>query len=305
MPARPTLETAGFVLIALSLHVAAVAAFIPDSPQKGAAADAPPAQLAAGGAEMQQMVNEWEAPPEIETRVEMPQQPQPEPAPERPEPIAEPTIEPETDMAALPQPMSEPPLVAEPNLPAPPQPAEIEAPEIDRPSDLALVRSERPDERPARPEPQRQPEPEPERRAAPQPNPAPVPRQNQQPGQAAAQRAGQGGTAPQAAQGGGGGGVSEAQRANALNRWGGQIQSCIARQARRPSGVPDTGTTLLSLDAGRDGTIRGIGIARSSGNPVLDQAAVQAAQNARRCPAAPAEVTNASYPFIFPVTLSR
>lgn len=299
MPTRRLAETAGFFVIAASLHVAAFAAFLPDDgPQKGAAADAPPAQLAAGGAEVQAMVAEWEAPPEIAEPAPAPQpQPEPvaEPAPQQPEPAPEPVR-----TAALPQPMPAQPSMSQPNLPEPP-----EAPEIEAPSELALSSSTRPDARPERPAPRRQPEPEPDPQPRREPQRQVQPAQQPQQRQAAPapQRAGQGG-ASQSSRSGGGGGVSAAQRQSAMSRWGGQVQSCIARRAQRPRGIRESGTTLLSINIGRDGTIRGIGVARSSGSTALDQAAAQAAQRARRCPAAPSELTDASYAFTLPVTLN-
>ncbi len=60
----------------------------------------------------------------------------------------------------------------------------------------------------------------------------------------------------------------------------------------------------ILLVHGRDGVVRGVGLAASSGQPALDQAATDAARRAGRCPAAPAGLNDASYSFELPISLS-
>ncbi|MGR3197445.1 MAG: hypothetical protein ACU0HS_00050 [Paracoccus sp. (in: a-proteobacteria)] len=63
MISRRTLETAGFFTIAAALHVSAAAIMLPEQLERGEPADAPPAALAAGGVEVQAMVEAWEPHP--------------------------------------------------------------------------------------------------------------------------------------------------------------------------------------------------------------------------------------------------
>lgn len=227
--------------------------------------DAPVAgtQLAAGG----------EARPEVESEADTPEpEPQPQPEPE-PEQVVEPF---------------------DPSLMDLPEFQQFTPPVIPVQSVLALDRSTPPQRRP---EPQPEPEPEPERQ--PEPERAPPPAQ-------AAQAAGQGGQAQTRAQSGnaqGGGAASAQVQANATRQWGAQIAACISRRAAPPRGVRQGGRVTLALQVARNGTIQGLGVAGSSGQPALDQAAVTAAQRAGRCPAAPAELTDASYAFQLPVNI--
>lgn len=93
--------------------------------------------------------------------------------------------------------------------------------------------------------------------------------------------------------------VSAAQIQSAMAQWGGQIQSRIA--SRRPS-VNGTGRATVQLRVGRNGQLQGLGLARSSGNPAVDQAALDAVRRAGRFPRAPAALTDAAYTFSLPVT---
>ncbi|WP_374301620.1 TonB family protein [Paracoccus sp. (in: a-proteobacteria)] len=219
-------------------------------------------------------------------------EPQPEPKPE-PEPEPEEVVEP-LELPPLPQlePLED---MAELFPPAPP--------ELQTPPEVVLNSSARPQRRPERePEPEREPrrdpeprrerrEPEPQRQAEPRRQEQPAPQQQQ------ARRA------PQGAGGSGAAGPSPQQKASLMSQWGGQIRSCISRRASAPRGVREGGRVVLNLAVSRSGSIQGVGIGGSSGNPALDQAAVQAAQRAGRCPRAPAGLTDASYSFQLPINL--
>ncbi|MGR3197443.1 MAG: energy transducer TonB family protein [Paracoccus sp. (in: a-proteobacteria)] len=89
-----------------------------------------------------------------------------------------------------------------------------------------------------------------------------------------------------------------------MSQWGGQIRSCINRRARAPRGLREGGQVVLALTIGRDGAVRGVGLAASSGQPALDQAATDAARRAGRCPAAPTGLNDASYSFELPLSLN-
>jgi protein TonB len=94
-------------------------------------------------------------------------------------------------------------------------------------------------------------------------------------------------------------GMSAAQVASLVGEWGGQIQSRIARS--RP-GVTGTGRAVVQLSVAPSGQLVALGIASSSGNPAIDQAALDAVRRAGRFPRAPAALTDASYSFSVPLT---
>lgn len=220
-----------------------------------------------------------------EEPVEEAVEPEPRPEPE-PEEVAKPLdlpplpeLEPLDDMAEL----------------FPPAP-----PELETPPEVVLNTSARPQRRPQRePEQQRQPEPRRTERREPEPQRQAEPRRQEQaaPQQQQARRADQG------AGGSGAAGPSPQQKASLMSQWGGQIRSCISRRASAPRGVREGGRVTLNLSVSRSGSIQGVGIAGSSGNGALDEAAVRAAQRAGRCPRAPAQLTDASYSFQLPINL--
>ena len=220
-----------------------------------------------------------------EEPVEEAVEPEPRPEPE-PEEVAKPLdlpplpeLEPLDDMAEL----------------FPPAP-----PELETPPEVVLNTSARPQRRPQRePEQQRRPEPRRAERREPEPQRQAEPRRQEQaaPQQQQARRADQG------AGGSGAAGPSPQQKASLMSQWGGQIRSCISRRASAPRGVREGGRVTLNLSVSRSGSIQGVGIAGSSGNGALDEAAVRAAQRAGRCPRAPAQLTEASYSFQLPINL--
>ncbi|WP_415639337.1 energy transducer TonB family protein, partial [Paracoccus nototheniae] len=119
-----------------------------------------------------------------------------------------------------------------------------------------------------------------------------------------AQRAGEGGQSQTTRPAGGGGGASAATQASAMSQWGAQIGSCISRRAAAPRGVRQGGRVILSLTIANGGTIQAVGLAGSSGQPQLDQAALTAAQRVGRCPGAPRELTDATYSFQLPIIIN-
>lgn len=306
------METAGFVLIAAALHVSAAAIMLPNAVQQGLAANAPAAALMAGSPEVEALVEAWEAEPEAETEIAPPDEmaAPPDAAPDLPEvDVAAAVAAPEPPPA-----LSTPePVAARPNLPPPPEPqVEIVPPELpelrsfDPPKiefdpALTLEASARPEQRPRRPEPQQQqvrrtePQPQQQRRAEPQQD---QPRQRQ----AAAPPPGQGGqSAARSAPGGGGGGVSASQRASLQAQWQQQISSCLMRNIARTSGGSGLRATL-SIQIARNGRIQAAQVTGTSGNARVDREIARGAQRSR-CPAAPAELTNASYAFTQPISI--
>lgn len=255
------------------------------------------------------------APPGLPEPVFVDLMPAPEPAeapaaeqtveetePEEPEAEPEPEPEPEPEAVELPPLQELEPIEDFSELFPEPQEEEMTPPEVESTPELTLSASTRPMRRPPEPEPEPEPQPEPEPRREPEPQrqtqQAPEPQQ-----QPAPQPAGQ--QAPQGAAGQGASGISPQQEANLLQQWGGSIGACIQRRARLPRGVRNGGTVTLALAVSRSGTVQVQGVAGSSGLPELDQAALQAAQRAGRCPPAPAGLTDASYSFALPIRIAQ
>lgn len=72
--------------------------------------------------------------------------------------------------------------------------------------------------------------------------------------------------------------------------WSAQSRSLLSSHVRYPlhaasNGI--TGTARLQIEVDREGRIHGVSIAASSGEPVLDQAALDAARATGRFPALP------------------
>ncbi|RNF33676.1 energy transducer TonB family protein [Paracoccus methylarcula] len=305
-------EIAGFVTIAVALHVSAAAVLLPERIAMGAALPAPPAPVSAGSGDMSELIEQWENPPETASEPEMTE----------PEEIAAPEIEQPTPDAApdrapeVPQAPAAPELsAARPNLPETPEPQpelvkpelpelqSFEPPEIK--SELALDSSTRPDRKPARtkPEPKRevQRQAEPKREPAPQQQAA-KPQPQRQP---ATQGGGAGGNSSVRAAGGGSAGMSAQQRASLLSQWAQQIKACFARKAGTVKPTGRGGQVTLHVTIGSNGVVQGLGLAGSSGDSAVDQAAVRVAQRIRRCPAAPAGLNLSSQTFKQPYTVPR
>lgn len=171
--------------------------------------------------------------------------------------------------------------LAEPDLPPLPDPSPLTAPPtLSQPPEAALLlaTSERPEPRPARRQPERQPEPDrrqPERQrrqAAPASSPA-------QPQQAARQP-----SAPSRT-GSGGGQTSARQVAN----WQAEVQGRVARhmQRTRLRGARGSVSATITLTVAANGTPQGMRLAGSSGNATIDAALSQQAARMPRLPQPP------------------
>lgn len=273
----------GASIVALALHLGG-ALWIMQAAEAAAPPPGLPEPVFVDLAPIEDMAEETVAPIEepVEEVAEDPVEPEPEPEPEE---VAEPLelpplpeLEPLDDMAEL----------------FPPAP-----PELQTPPEVVLNTSARPQRRPERePEPQRQAEPRREERREPERQRRAERRQEQPAAQQQPAR-----RADQGAGGTGASGPSPQQKASLMSQWGGQIRSCISRRASAPRGVREGGRVTLNLSVSRSGAIQGVGIGGSSGIGALDQAALQAAKRAGRCPSAPAGLTDASYDFQLPINL--
>ncbi|MGR3454800.1 cell envelope integrity protein TolA [Pseudooceanicola sp.] len=243
-----------------------------------------------------------------EARADMPQLPQVDPdTPLPPAPNA--ALEVATpDMPPPPEPeMNAPPAAADsairrPQIDSPrPAPTDLAAlPQVDGappppPAPSAAPReSLRPRTRPERPpEPQQQPQRQAERSNSRQDS---APRQAQR--AAGSGGSAQAGTAtrsaPQA--------MSRGQEQQLVAAWGAQVRARIESRKRHPGGRG--GQVVLSLTVTPAGQVAGAGIARSSGNPRLDRAALQAVRSAGRMPRAPQGLTQGSYAFTLPMAFN-
>lgn len=98
--------------------------------------------------------------------------------------------------------------------------------------------------------------------------------------------------------------LSKATQQRLLAQWGAAIRNRVERQKRYPRGVAANGTTILRISVTTAGRLNGVGVAKSSGHPKLDQAAVAAVKRARY-PAAPESLGGGPYRFNLPVGFSR
>ncbi|MEM5521049.1 TonB family protein [Sulfitobacter sp. AS59] len=273
---RVFINGAIFLLIAVGLHVAAFWA----KPSDGAAASA-----GAGGSGLMTMVaapesygdliTAWETPPEVaEVSVELTP---PEPVLADPvAPVLEATV---ATPIALPQMLQNPSALDDVPVvqaaPPPPDPPVHPLSEIKPPQ-----RPKPPVKKPAKP--------------------APV---KKQPAQAtstpskAATAAGTGGTSNAGnRQTSAHSNLSKSEKQSLVAAWGASIRAKIDRAKRRPRGG-ETGVVTVVVSVGHDGALLNVGLARSSGQPELDAAAIAAVKRARRFSKAPKQLAKRNYKF--------
>lgn len=279
------------LVLALGLHGAALG-LIADRPAGGATAAGDGGTelvtIAPVAGDVAALIAAWEAPPVVAPDV-------PEPlvkaaqdlAPSIPEPSPD---TPSTDTAVPPAPEA---IAPPPSMQAPPLPDA--APPPPEPEPTVRVN---PDLHPkARPAPKADPTPTPKPQPKREPKPAPVP---------AAQAAGKGG-------GGAVGQAGEAQAGtadsagmqDALTAWGADIRARIERKKTYPRAADGaTGVVTLVITVTPQGGLGSVSVAVSSGNAVLDAAAVQAVQ-AARLPKGPAGIDPAGHSFRFRLRYER
>ena len=89
-----------------------------------------------------------------------------------------------------------------------------------------------------------------------------------------------------------------------LYSWGSKIHSSIERQKFYPSGTRAQGRVILNLIVQSDGRLVKTEIFKSSGTPLLDNAALTAVKRAN-LPVAPEGLTEDKYRFQIPIKMSR
>ncbi len=93
--------------------------------------------------------------------------------------------------------------------------------------------------------------------------------------------------------------IPKGRQQSLLKSWGGSIRARIQRAQTSGNGK---GSVTLALTVSNTGALLGVSIAKSSGNPALDQAALAAVQAAGRFKPAPDGLDAASYDFTLPIT---
>ena len=83
-----------------------------------------------------------------------------------------------------------------------------------------------------------------------------------------------------------------------MAEWGARIQARVERSRPR---VRAQGAVTVQGQVSRDGQVLAMGITRPSGNPAVDQAALQAVRQAGRFPAAPEGLPGAAHRFNLPM----
>lgn len=201
----------------------------------------------------------------------------------------------------------------EPNLATPQRPAERAAPPVSTvPVDTA---PNRPQNTPRAPEivpmpqtaqayvadsPPPAPKPTAKRPARPAPKKAgssPDTTAERPKGQGNTQAAGQKGSGQTAA-------PKSSGAAKQMSRWGGAIRASIERRKQYPKGSRAKGSVSLSISVSSTGALTGLSIAKSSGDEVLDRAALSAVKRAR-LPKAPAGIDAGAHQFTLSVSFAR
>lgn len=128
-------------------------------------------------------------------------------------------------------------------------------------------------------------------------------------------------TASQAAQAGGGGrdsadaaaraaaggqGARDAGGSAATSRYPGLVQARVTRAARYPSDARgQSAEARVSFTVAASGSVSRLAIARSSGNPAIDRAALAAVERAAPFPPIPADAGRSSWSFTVPLLFRR
>ncbi|WP_434290043.1 TonB family protein [Celeribacter sp. SCSIO 80788] len=147
----------------------------------------------------------------------------------------------------------------------------------------------------------------PEQPPHPEPPKASAPPKSQQSAEAAGQKAaGTGGMGAQGVAGTAQTATVDPGRAQRdLSNWGSTLRAAIERKKRYPSEARGTqGSVLLRISVARNGALSGVSVLRSSGNGLLDQAALRAVQSVGQFKPAPASLTRPSYTFDLKISFS-
>jgi len=315
---RAALEFSSFVAVATALHLGLWAGLPAGGGQSAGAGGEALVSLEAAPGALQALADAWRQPPEAQAQVSPP-------LPEAPARATEPALPRATDPTprqaaprAVPGPQSKPS--------APPPPVPSPAPKIadsaprfavapeaaSAPGDPTFAPPETapaavvppaalpapsPETAPPRPEPapQKSPPAEPEAHPDTPAAPPPVPAQKAA-GSGGRQAAGNRGAAEVST-------GNPALRQSLMARWQGAIGAAIERRKRYPRGSRGSGRVVLTLTITRQGQLAAVAVTRSSGQPLLDEAALSAVRRAR-LPAAPRGLDEPRYSFRLPLSFA-
>lgn len=276
------------LVLAIALHLVAFA-LRPDvaGASSGGVGGMDTATIAAAHPALAELVATWDTAPDMPAQSEAPAAPPPETTlPEVPQAEAPPQL---AAPLALAQPVAEAPPTADVSLPPPEAP-----PKQAKPSAAPLPLAAR-EPAPKRPSPKQAEQPKVEKPAAkPKAEKSRKTKAAQGQSQKAAGRGG-GDTAGTAK-------PSKAQTANLARQWGAAIQARIERRLRKSVGV---GRVTVQVTVARSGQLLAMKIARSSGQPALDEAAMRAVRAAGRLPDAPKGFAADSHSFNLPLRFTR
>ena len=275
------LEFTGFLAVAAAVHAGVWGASSPGVPEAGGAGGQSIVTIEASNAQLASLVEAWQRPVDVLRH-----------SPELARPEAEP------QQAAMPR--------TNPAADTPPDRAQAALPEVAAAPDLPQVDVSRsPEGNPARPEipPETRPVARPALKsdaetAPPKPRAASTARPKET---ARGQAGGAAGAAEQPREAPS---LSTAAQQSLMAEWGGQIRARIERQKRYPRGTRATGTAHLTLTVSSAGALISVALRQSSGDPLLDRAALAAVRNAR-LPAKPRALPGDSHRFNLPVTFAR
>ena len=97
---------------------------------------------------------------------------------------------------------------------------------------------------------------------------------------------------------------AECQRQSKIRQWGNSIRARIERRKRAPRNA-GVGQVLIVVSVDAAGQLRGVRVRQSSGNPVLDEAALDAARRAGKFPKAPVPLDSNYAELTIPIVFSR
>lgn len=275
---RRLIETIAFVALSGVVHLA-LAAIHPEPQGQSAMGEDGEAviSLQAANASLSEMVDRWDAPLELVDNILPSMAPQQEGIrPRQPSPPTAP-LRPTAPGLSLPSPDATParPIAA---LPKP-------GPSIE------AIASLRPKARPNRPKPPQT--------AAPKSKPAVASPSQRASGSGGGSNAGSTDKTFSA-------NLNSGQQRSLAAHWGAQLRTEIERRKRYPRSASGTsGTVMVRITVARNGSLKVLAIANSSGHRVFDQAALKAVQSVRRFPAAPEGLSASSYSFTVPMLFSN
>lgn len=288
---RRAAEFAVFLGLAAGLHLA-IAAMGPRTEGAQSAGQRGDASvtLQAASAQVSEMVARWDTPPEVVDQASPQDMPEPELTAAEAAPAAPSLWEaapvPRIQAPGLQLPQSYSPPDQLDTTPAQPSPKD--------PPEQVQVSDTRPKMRPEKPEKPTPTKPTTQKRA-------PV---SQSSAAQTASGAG-GGSNAGAAQNRGAATLSAGQRQSLFAQWGAQVRSKIERGKRYPPAARGaSGTVQVRITIARDGTLRAVSVAASSGHPALDEAALRAVKSARRFPKAPRQLDEPTYTFTLAMLFS-